>query len=361
MASGKREMRHGTSGSSKMNFDNFFKGKKVLVTGHTGFKGSWLAIWLKEMGADVVGYSIGTLYQKSLFDLANLNGKIMDIRADIRDLNKLESVFREHKPEIVFHLAAQSLVRLSYDIPVETFSTNFMGTVNVLECLRKHHAKSAVIITSDKCYKNVEQEKGYAESDAFSDHDPYSTSKGCAEMAASSYRNSFKLKAATTRAGNVVGGGDWAKDRLVPDIIRSLIEKKEIILRNPASVRPWQFVLEPLSGYLLLAKKQYGGENLSEGWNFGPERASMVTVKELAEMIVKEWGSGKIAVQKDNTKPEAGLLYLDIGKAKSRLGWKPRLDIKRTIKYIVEWYKNYKTQDVYELCARQIKRYGAEK
>lgn len=344
-----------------MNFGNFFKGKKILVTGHTGFKGSWLSIWLKEMGADVAGYSIGTLYPNSLFDLANLKAKVADIRADIRDLGKLESVFREHKPEIVFHLAAQSLVRLSYDMPVETFSTNLIGTVNVLECLRKHPVKSAVIITSDKCYKNVEQKKGYVESDAFSDHDPYSSSKGCAETAAASYRNSFNLKAATARAGNVIGGGDWAKDRLVPDIMRALKGKKNIVVRNPASVRPWQFVLEPLSGYLLLAKKQYEGEDLSEGWNFGPERASMVPVKKLAEMIVKEWGFGKIAVQEDSSKPEAGLLYLDISKAKSRLGWKPRLDMAKTIKYIAEWYKNYENDDAYELCARQIKRYEAEK
>jgi CDP-glucose 4,6-dehydratase len=236
-----------------------------------------------------------------------------------------------------------------------------MGTVNVLECLRKYPVKSAVIITSDKCYKNIEQEKGYVESDAFSDHDPYSTSKGCAEMVAASYRNSFHVKAATTRAGNVIGGGDWAKDRLVPDIIRALMGKKDIAVRNPASVRPWQFVLEPLSGYLLLAKKQYEGESLNEGWNFGPERASMVPVKKLAEMIVAEWGSGNIVVQEDKTKPEAGLLYLDVNKAKSRVGWKPRLDMRNTIKYIIEWYKNYENEDPYALCVRQIKRYGAER
>lgn len=344
-----------------MNFYDFFWGKTVFVTGHTGFKGAWLSIWLKEMGANVIGYSLEPPYAKSLFEIAKLKEKITDIRADIRDYNKLSSIFGKYKPEIVFHLAAQSIVRKSYDTPLETFETNLMGTINVLEVLRKNRVKSAVIITSDKCYKNVEQTKGYAETDAFSDQDPYSCSKGCAEMAAESYRKSFSLKVATTRAGNVIGGGDWAKDRLVPDAVRALEANREIIIRNPQSIRPWQFVLEPLSGYLMLAKRQYIGENLSGGWNFGPDRISMITVKKVAEGIIKRWGSGTITVKKDKTKHEAGLLYLDCSKSKRKLRWKPKFDIHETIKYVVDWYKNYRNKDPYELCVRQIRAYEAVK
>jgi CDP-glucose 4,6-dehydratase len=340
-----------------MNFDNFFKEKTVLVTGHTGFKGAWLSIWLKEMGAKVIGYSLEPPYNNSLFDNAKLKDKLIDIRSDVRDLKKLETIFKKYKPDIIFHLAAQPIVRLSYDIPRETFETNIMGTINVLECLRKYPYGSAVIITSDKCYENIEQTKGYVETDKFSNKDPYSSSKGCAELVVESYRDSFNMKVATARAGNVVGGGDWAKDRLVPDIVRALKLKKDIVIRNPGSVRPWQFVLESLYGYLLLAQKQFIGESVNEGWNFGPDRISMITVKELVELIIKEWGYGNIVIKKDNSKPEAGLLYLDCAKSKTRLGWKPKLDIRETINYIVEWYKNYENENVYDLCAKQIREY----
>lgn len=343
-----------------MSFRDFFKGKVVLVTGHTGFKGSWLSIWLNEMGAKVIGYSLEPPYSNSLFELTKLKDKIVDIRADVRGLKKLRSIFEKYKPEIVFHLAAQAIVRLSYDLPIETFETNIMGTINILECIREYPVKSAVVITSDKCYKNIEQEKGYVESDALSDQDPYSCSKGCAEMVTQSYRNSFDIKVATTRAGNVIGGGDWAVDRLIPDIIRALKSNKSIIIRNPDSVRPWQFILEPLSGYLLLAQKQYNGEDLSEGWNFGPESVSIVPVKKIAEMIIKDWGHGDMVTQKDANKHEAGLLYLDINKAKKRLGWKPKFDINKTIQCIVEWYKNYEKEDTYYLCVKQIKEHEAQ-
>lgn len=361
MSIGNLERCHGKYGMNKMSFYDFFKGKTVFVTGNTGFKGAWLSIWLKEMGANVVGYSLEPPYPKSLFEITNLKKKITDIRADIIDYNKLSSIFKKYKPEIVFHLAAQSLVRKSYDIPLETFETNLMGTINILEVLRKNYIKSVVIITSDKCYKNIEQTKGYVETDSFSDQDPYSCSKGCAEMAAESYRKSFNLKVATTRAGNVIGGGDWAKDRLVPDVIRALEANSDIIIRNPKSVRPWQFVLETLTGYLMLAKKQYDGENLSEGWNFGPDRNSMITVKKVVESIIKKWGAGNITVKRDKTKHEAGLLYLDCNKSKSRLGWKPKLNIYESIEYIVEWYKNYKNYDPYKLCIKQIKDYEDKK
>jgi CDP-glucose 4,6-dehydratase len=343
-----------------MSFYDFFNGKTVFVTGHTGFKGAWLSIWLKEMGAKVIGYSLEPPYANSLFEITGLKDKIIDIRADVRDFDKLDSTFKEHNPEIVFHLAAQSIVRKSYDQPVETFSTNFMGTVNIMETLRKNNVKSAVIITSDKCYKNVEQTEGYVETDIFSNQDPYSCSKGCAEMAAESFRKSFQLKVATTRAGNVIGGGDWAPDRLVPDVIRALESNSKVIIRNPDSVRPWQFVLEPLSGYLMIAKEQYEGKNLSGGWNFGPDKKSMLTVKEVVEAIIKKWGKGNISIQKDISKHEAGLLYLNCNKSKTKLGWHPKLDIYETVDYITEWYQNYKTEDPYKLCIKQIKNYEAK-
>jgi len=342
-----------------LRFGDFFKGKKVLITGHTGFKGAWLGIWLQEMGARVIGYSLDPPYDNSLFEMSKLGGKIIDIRADVRDFAALEKVFREHKPEIIFHLAAQSLVRLSYDIPRETFETNIMGVVNILECLKKYPHKSAVIVTSDKCYKNIEQTRGYVESDPYSNQDPYSCSKGCTEIVVESYRNSFDLKVATGRAGNVIGGGDWAKDRLVPDIIRALEKKKDIIIRNPESVRPWQFVLDSLTGYLLLAKKQYEARDVNSGWNFGPERDSMMNVQELAHLIRKEIGKGNIVIKKESNKTEAGILYLDCTKAKKELGWKPILDIYEAIKYTVDWYKNYRNQDVYQLCVKQIKEFEA--
>lgn len=344
-----------------MSFREFFNGKKVLVTGHTGFKGAWLSLWLNDMGARVIGYALDPPYENSLFKLTNLKDKIIDIHADICDLNKLDEIFNKYKPDIVIHLAAQAIVRLSYDIPVETFTTNIVGTMNILECVKKYQTKSAVLITSDKCYKNIEQEEGYKETDAFSDQDPYSCSKGCAEMIAQSYRNSFGLKVATARAGNVVGGGDWAVNRIVPDIIKAIKKDEKVIIRNPESTRPWQFVLEPLRGYLILAKKQYEGEKLSEGFNFGPDRDSIVPVVDLSKLIINQWGSGEIEIQKDNSnKHEAGLLYLDCTKTREKIGWKTELDINKVVDYIVEWYKNYELGDVYQLCINQIYKYEAE-
>lgn len=339
-----------------MEINEFYKGKKVLVTGHTGFKGAWLSIWLKEMGAEVIGFSIDTIYPNSLYEITNLKDKIVDLRGDIKDLNTLKKVFEKYKPDMVFHLAAQSIVRLSYDIPQETFATNILGTVNVLECIRLYPVKSSVIITSDKCYKNIEQDKGYIESDPFSDDDPYSTSKGCAEIVTQSYRNSFNIKVATTRAGNVVGGGDWAPDRLIPDTIKSLQNEKQIIIRNPNAVRPWQHVLEPLRGYLIIGMKQYEGQNLNSGWNFGPKKEVMVPVLDLVQNIVRIWGSGEFTIKPDKSKHEFGLLYLNHSKAK-KIGWEPKLDLNQTINLIVHWYKNYSAQDPYELCVNQIKEY----
>ena len=335
----------------------FFQGKKVLVTGHTGFKGAWLSIWLRELGAQVVGYSLDPPYPNSLFELSNLKEKVMHIRGDLRDFEKLRSVFKEHEPDIVFHLAAQSRVRKSYDVPRETFTTNTMGSMHILECIRKYPVKSAVMITSDKCYKNKELTKGYVETDEMSDQDPYSCSKGCIELIAESYRNSFGVRVATTRAGNAVGGGDWAQDRLVPDIIRALMADLEIVIRSPNAVRPWQFVLEPLSGYMLLGEKLFNGEKLSGAWNFGPNQVSMVTVKKVVDLMIGRWGSGSVRIMPDDSKYEATLLFLDCTKAKKGLQWEPRTDIKDAVDFIVQWYKNYGSREVYDLCVEQIKRF----
>ena len=342
-----------------MDFQGFFKGKRVLVTGHTGFKGAWLSIWLNELGADVIGYALDPLYENSLFETSGLKNKITDIRADIRDLDKLDSVFKKYKPDIVIHLAAQAIVRLSYDIPRQTFETNFMGTINIIECFRKYKTRSAVLITSDKCYKNVEKDIGYVETDPMSDQDPYSCSKGCTELAVQSYRNSFGIKIATTRAGNVVGGGDWANDRIIPDIIRGLKKDGKVRIRSPDATRPWQFVLEPLYGYLLLAKKQYEGNDLSSGWNFGPDEKACITVKEIADMVIKRWGSGEIIIeQQKQKKHEAKLLHLNCSKSRKNLGWHPKLKTSEVMDYIVEWYKKSETSDIYNLCTYQIRKYG---
>ena len=338
------------------NFHEFFNGKRVLLTGHTGFKGAWMALWLHEMGANVIGYALDPEYEDSLSEKTKLSEKIIDIRGDVRDLEKLEGVFKEHKPEIVIHMAAQAILRRSYDTPRDNFETNIMGTVNILECARTFGVKSTVVVTSDKCYKNKEQGHGYVETDEMSDKDPYSCSKGCKELIVQSYRTSFGVKVATGRAGNVLGGGDWGEDRLVPDIFRALKEGKDIVVRNPESIRPWQFVLDPLSGYLLLAKKLYEGEDVNAGWNFGPDEAS-VSVNALTSKIVELFGSGNVVVEpKDDQKPEAGLLMLNCDKAKA-IGWKALLDIDTMVKYVVEGYKSYSSDTVYETCIDQIKRY----
>ncbi len=352
----------GNCGEGNMSMKEFFKGKTVLVTGHTGFKGSWLSIWLNEMGANVIGYALEPPYNGCLFELANLDKKITSIIADTRDLKTMDSVFEKYNPDIVIHLAAQALVRLSYDIPRETFETNIMGTINVLECLKKYDIKSAILITSDKCYRNVEKNEGYVETDRMSDQDPYSCSKGCAEMVIESYRKSFGLKIASTRAGNVVGGGDWAKDRLIPDIINSLKENKDIIIRSPNAIRPWQFVLEPLMGYLMLAQQQYEGKEMSSGWNFGPDAESRIPVKDIVASMISKWGSGTMVIQQDKSnKHEATLLHLDCTKSKTQLGWKPYIDIQKTISYIVDWYQNFENEDPYDLCVKQIGQFEAEK
>ena len=351
-------------------FNDIYRGKKVLVTGHTGFKGSWLSIWLKELGAEVIGYSLDPYTEKDNFVLAELKEKMVDIRGDIRDKNHLEEVFNTYKPEIVFHLAAQPLVRLSYDIPVETYEVNVMGTINIMECIRSTtETKIGIMITTDKCYENREQIWGYRENEAFGGYDPYSSSKGAAEIAINSWRKSYfnpkdyekhGKALASVRAGNVIGGGDWAKDRIIPDCIKALEEGEIIDIRSPKSIRPWEHVLEPLSGYLLLGQKLIENpKKYADGWNFGPNLDSIVTVWEIAEKVVKYYGAGELKdISNPNELHEAKLLALDIAKARFELGWKPTLNIDETIEMTVEWYREYMNKNVYDLCVEQIKRFA---
>lgn len=322
-----------------------FEGRRVFLTGHTGFKGGWLALWLKRLGARVAGYALAPRPGDTFFRDARVAEGMCSILGDIRDLAALSASFRKHRPEIVFHLAAQPLVRLSYDEPVETFATNVLGTVHVLEAVRKTPSvAAAVVVTSDKCYENRGPGPARVEEDAMGGHDPYSASKGAAELATSSYRRSFfegRIGLASARAGNVVGGGDWAKDRIVPDCARALRGGKPIVVRNPASIRPWQHVLEPLSGYLRLAARLLEEpRRFSGAWNFGPAEPTPVTVLELTRLFVKAWGSGKVVIKRDpGAVHEAPTLALDPAKAFTRLGWRSVLSVEETIEQTVAWYK----------------------
>ena len=352
-------------------FNNFYKGKKVLVTGHTGFKGSWLSIWFHELGAEVVGVGLEPYSEKDNFVLSGIGKKIKaDIRADIRDCEKMKEIFKQYQPEIVFHLAAQPLVRLSYEIPVDTYQTNVMGTINIMEAIRATESvKVGVMITTDKCYDNKEQMRGYKEDDPFGGYDPYSSSKGACEIAIQSWRRSFfnpedygkkhHVSLASVRAGNVIGGDDWAKDRIIPDCIRALEAGNPIDIRSPKAVRPWEHVLEPLSGYMLLAQKMWENPTeYCEGWNFGPEADSVSTVWEVATELVNNYGRGELKdISDPNALHEANLLMLNIEKAKTRLGWKPTLNMKQTMALVADWYKKYKTVEVYGLCINEIKQF----
>jgi len=331
----------------------FWNGKRVLLTGHTGFKGSWLSIWLQSMGAQVVGYALAPPTNPSLFEVAEVGNSMTSIIGDIRDLEHLRKVFDEHKPEIVIHMAAQPLVRYSYVEPVETYSTNVMGTVNLLEAVRSTSSvRSVVNVTTDKCYENREWAWGYRENEPMGGYDPYSSSKGCAELVTAAYRNSYfnpeKYKIhgvaiASARAGNVIGGGDWAEDRLLPDIMRAIIQCKPVKIRNPHAIRPWQHVLEPLSGYLVLAQKLYeNGAIFAEGWNFGPNDEDAKTVKWIVEKLTVSWGDGANWVLDDGDKPhEAHYLKLDCSKSRGRLGWQPKWCLNEALEKIVDWQKCY--------------------
>ncbi|MBR0222818.1 MAG: CDP-glucose 4,6-dehydratase [Bacteroidales bacterium] len=354
-------------------FDDFFRGKRVLVTGHTGFKGSWLSLWLQELGAVVAGVALDPLTERDNYVLSGIGQKLVqDIRADIRDAETVKALFAAFRPEIVFHLAAQPIVRLSYAMPVETYQTNVLGTIHVLEAIRATDSvRVAVMVTTDKCYENREQLCGYKEDDPLGGYDPYSSSKAACEIAIQSWRRSFfnpadygtrhQVSLASVRAGNVIGGGDWAKDRIIPDCVRALEAGESIGIRNPKAVRPWQHVLEPLSGYLLLASKMWDEPTrYCEGWNFGPDEASVSTVWDVASMFVDAFGYGSL---KDISRPsdlhEAGLLMLDISKARNRLGWQPRLDVSGSVALTAAWYKRYRQEDVYRLCRQQIEEYLA--
>ena len=352
-------------------FSNFYKSKKVLVTGHTGFKGSWLSIWLHELGAEVIGVANDPFSERDNFVLSGIGNKIKaDLRADIRDGQKMKEIFAEYQPEIVFHLAATPLVRLSYDIPVDTYETNVMGTINIMEAIRATDSvKVGIMITTDKCYENKEQIWGYRENEPMGGYDPYSSSKGATEIAISSWRRSYfspadygkkhHVSLASVRAGNVIGGGDWALDRIIPDCIKAIEAGKPIAIRNKMAVRPWQHVLEPLSGYMLLATKMWDEPmKYCEGWNFGPRTESISTVWDVASKLIANYVNGELKDMSDpNAVHEANLLMLDISKAKFKLGWEPRMNIDQCIALVADWYKRYNKEDVYRLCIEEIKKY----
>jgi CDP-glucose 4,6-dehydratase len=333
-------------------FDKIYHNKKVLITGHTGFKGSWLALWLSQMGANVTGYSLQPPTEPNHFQLLGIN--INSVIGDIRDTDKLKYVFKEKQPEIVFHLAAQAIVRLSYKDPIETFSSNVLGTVHVLEAARACSCvRAIVIVTSDKCYENKEWPWGYRENDSLGGYDPYSASKGCAEIITGCWRNSFfnpkdygsthQTLLASARAGNVIGGGDWAPDRLIPDIMRAVNQNEKVKIRNPQATRPWQHVLEPLSGYLCLGKKLLeGGKEFAEAWNFGPTEKENVSVSEIVHLVKKVWPKIDYEISQTPDQPhEAGLLRLDCSKARTKLKWIPTWTGNDTIEKTTLWYKAF--------------------
>lgn len=351
-------------------FDNIYHNRKVLITGHTGFKGSWLALWLSQMGAKITGYSLQPPTDPNHFQLLNLD--INSVISDIRDANNLKQVFKEQQPEIIFHLAAQAIVRRSYQDPLETFSSNVLGTVNVLEAARACSCvRAIVIVTSDKCYENKEWPWGYRENDTLGGYDPYSASKGCAEIITSCWRNSFfNLKdyghthqtlLASARAGNVIGGGDWAADRLIPDIMRAVSRNEKVKIRNPQATRPWQHVLEPLSGYLLLGQKLLDGrKEIADAWNFGPSEEENVSVGEIVHLVKKVWPKIDYEINQSPDQPhEAGLLRLDCSRARKKLKWMPAWTGSSTIEKTTLWYKAFYESSAI-LSLEQLKHYIAE-
>lgn len=349
---------------------DFWKGKRVFITGHTGFKGSWLSLWLQSLGAEVTGYSLAPPTDPSLFVLADLAKRICSIEGDIRNFQSLLGSMHQCHPEVVIHMAAQAIVRKSYKDPLETYSTNIMGTVNLLEAIRRTGGvKVAVNVTSDKCYENKEWLWGYRETDPMGGFDPYASSKGCAELITAAYRRSFFNPSeiekhggiASVRAGNVIGGGDWAEDRLIPDIMTSFLNGKPVLIRFPKAIRPWQHVLDPLSGYLLLVENLYKQRpEFADSWNFGPSDDDAKPVSWIVEHIVALWGnSARFEIDRNDNPHEATYLKLDCTKAKNLLGWKPRIDIHQALDWTVSWYKQYKDNPsfVYDFTLHQIHRY----
>lgn len=347
--------------------NTFFHGKKVFLTGHTGFKGSWLTLWLRQLGAEVTGYALAPNTRPSLFELARVGEGITSHIADIRDLPTLQTALQQARPDIVIHMAAQPLVRESYRNPVDTYATNVMGTVHLLEAVRHTPGIRAVVnVTTDKCYENREWHWGYREDEPMGGHDPYSNSKGCAELVTAAYRNSFfsaSTALATVRAGNVIGGGDWAEDRLIPDILRAISEGLPVMIRNPHAIRPWQHVLEPLSGYLRLAQRLCeDGPTHAEAWNFGPLDDDARPVRWIVEYLARAWGDGAQWEQDTGEHPhEATYLKLDCSKARARLGWRPRWDLAEALDRILAWQRAYLNgADLRQVTLQQIADYQGE-
>lgn len=353
-----------------VSLNSFWNKKQVFMTGHTGFKGAWLTFWLQKMGANITGYSLPPPTQPNLFETLNLSSEMRDIQGDVRDFENLKQSIASQGPEIIFHMAAQPLVRRSYNHTLETYSTNVMGTVHLLEAIRSSKTvKAVVIVTSDKCYENREWEWGYRENEAMGGYDPYSSSKGCAELVTAAFRKSFfnpehyqdhGIAVASARAGNVIGGGDWSEDRLVPDIIKNLVNNSSPLIRNPQAIRPWQHVLEPLSGYLLLAQKLYEeGPFFSDAWNFGPNDEDAKPVEWIVSRLTQSWDKSFSWKKDDTTSPhEAHYLKLDNSKAKAKLNWHPRWNIEKAVHNTLSWYKNYyNKQDMTDFTLSQIHDY----
>lgn len=349
---------------------NFWKSKRVFVTGHTGFMGSWLCLWLHSLGATVYGYSLSVPTNPSLFEESKLDQIITSELGDVRDLDRLMGAMQNFKPDIVFHLAAQSLVHLSYELPIETYSTNVLGLVNLLEAVRQvKHIRAVINVSSDKCYENREWEWGYRESEAMGGFDPYGSSKGCAELITASYRQSFfnpenyqqhRCGIASVRAGNVIGGGDWATNRLIPDLLEAFSRKQTVKIRCPQAFRPWQHVLVPLSGYISVAEKLYSeGPAFAEAWNFGPREDDTKSVQWIVEKMVAQWGDGAGWHMDNHSYPhEAHHLKLDCSKARIKLGWQPVWGLEQTLHRIINWYKAWLNKaDMYEYTLFEIKDY----
>ncbi|MGM0779562.1 MAG: CDP-glucose 4,6-dehydratase [Bacillota bacterium] len=352
----------------------FWKGKNVFITGHTGFKGAWLSLWLISLGAKVTGYALPSPTEPNLFKLSNLQKLMNSQMGDIRDRDQLNKALKEADPDVIFHMAAQPLVNLSYNKPVETFEINVMGTINLLEGVRTlsqigRKKRALVNITTDKCYENNEWHWGYREIDRLGGYDPYSNSKACSELVTSSYRNSFfnpvmyekhGIGVATARAGNVIGGGDWAEYRIIPDCMRAFLQGSTLKVRNPQSVRPWQHVLEPLGGYLILAEKLYlKGTGFGDAWNFGPADEDTVSVEWIINNMIKKWDKNINVVFEKPEFHETAILKLDCSKAYSELGWKPKWNIDKALDKVVEWFIAYReNEDLYKLCLKQIREYN---
>ena len=350
----------------------FWKGRRVFLTGHTGFKGSWLSLWLDALGADVTGYALDPPTQPNMFEQAHVAATVRTVRADIRDFARLQSAVAECRPEVILHMAAQSVVRRGYEDPIETYSSNVMGTVNLLEAVRRLKRECVVVnVTSDKCYANREWLWGYREDEPMGGRDPYSNSKGCAELVTTAYRESFfpaesvgqhGVALASARAGNAIGGGDWTGDQLIPDLMRAFLAGEPCLIRNPSAYRPWQFVLEPLRGYLMLAEKlSEDAARFASGWNFGPADADAKPVSWIADELVRSWGKDAAWTHDSATHPrEAHALKLDASKAKACLGWNPTLPLKPALEWIVEWYRAFQSEaDLEQVTRTQIERYEA--